>query len=60
MLFRSLLRRVPWKILLNEKYRDDASLAHVIRLAEEKEVPVEIYPLVHYKACGMIKKLADA
>ncbi len=57
---RVLLRRVPWKILLNEKYRDDASLAHVIRLAEEKEVPVASYPLVHYKACGIIQKLADA
>ena len=31
-----------------------------LRLAEEKEVPVEIYPLLHYKCCGIIKKVADA
>lgn len=57
---RVLLRRVPWKILLNEAYRDDVSLAPVLRLAEEKGVPVEGYPLVHYKVCGVIRRLADA
>ena len=57
---RVLLRRVPWKILVNEKYKEDASLEHILRLAEEKEVPVEWYPLEHYKACGLIKKVADA
>lgn len=56
---RVLLRRVPWKVLVDERYKDDAALAHIIRLAEEKQVPVEYYPLVHYKACGIIKKLAD-
>lgn len=57
---RVLLRRVPWKILINEKYRDSAELEHVLRLAEEKNVPIEYYPLIHYKCCGIIKKLADA
>ena len=57
---RVLLRRVPWKILVNEKYKEDASLEHILRLVEEKEVPVEWYPLEHYKACGLIKKVADA
>ena len=57
---RVLLRRVPWKILVNEKYKEDASLEHILRLAEEKEVPVEWYPLENYKACGLIKKVADA
>lgn len=57
---RVLLRRVPWKILLDERYREDTALAHVIRLAEEKQVPIEYYPLRHYKCCGIIKKLADA
>ena len=33
---RVLLRRVPWKILVNEKYKEDASLEHILRLAEEK------------------------
>lgn len=56
---RVLLRRVPWKVLVDRRYADDPSLIHVIRLAEEKQVPVEFYPLRHYKACGIIKKLAD-
>ena len=56
---RVLLRRGPYKILIDERYRDDPSLAHVRRLAEEKAVPVEQYPLVHYKTCGIIRKLAD-
>lgn len=56
---RVLLRRVPWKVLINSNYKDDPSLAHIVRLAEEKNVPVEYYPLIHYKACGIIKKMAD-
>lgn len=57
---RVLLRRVPWKILINSACKEEVSLNHVIRLAEEKGVSVEYYPLVHYKTCGIIKKLADA
>ncbi len=57
---RVLLRRVPWKILIDKRYQDDSSLAHLVRLAEEKHVPIEYYPLKHYKCCGIIKKLADA
>lgn len=57
---RVLLRRVPWKVLIDSRYKDDASLAHIVRLAKEKNVPVEYYPLTHYRACGIIKKLADA
>lgn len=56
---RVLLRRVPWKILIGHTWADDPALNHIRRLAEEKSVPVERYPLVHYKACGIIKKLAD-
>lgn len=57
---RVLLRRIPWKILIDERYQNDPQLGHLIRLAEEKGVPVEYYPLLHYKCCGIIKKLADA
>lgn len=57
---RVLLRRVPWKILIGESFRGDRALEHILRLAKEKEVPIEYYPLRHYKACGIIKKLADA
>lgn len=56
---RVLLRRVPWKVLIDEKYKEDIALRHIIRLAEEKNVPVEYYPLLHYKCCGIIKKMAD-
>lgn len=56
---RVLLRRVPWKVLIREERSADPSLAHLFRLAEEKGVPVEPYPLRHYNACGLIQKLAD-
>ena len=57
---RVLLRRVPWKVLIDENYKNSHELGHVIRLAEEKDVPVEYYPLKHYKCCGIIRKLAEA
>ena len=57
---RVLLRRVPWKVLIDEKYKDNPELDHIVRLAEEKNVLIEYYPLTHYKCCGIIKKLADA
>lgn len=56
---RVLLRRVPWKILIDEKYRYDDAVSHIIRLASEKNVQVEYYPLKNYKTCGLIKQLAD-
>lgn len=57
---RVLLRRVPWKILIGESSKGDAALTHLIRLAQEKGVSVEYYPLVRYKACGIIRRMADA
>lgn len=57
---RVLLRRVPWKVLIDEKYKSDRSLRHILRLAEEKDVPIEYFPLQCYKCCGLIKKIADA
>lgn len=56
---RVLLRRIPWKILIREDHKDDPVLVHLYRLAQEKQVPVEFYPLKNYKCCGIIKKLAD-
>lgn len=55
---RVLLRRIPWKILVHS-LDDGEHLAHIYQLAEEKNVPLEVYPLRHYKACGLIKALAD-
>ena len=57
---RVLLRRVPWRVLINKNDKDDISIEHIIRLAEEKKVPIEYYSLKNYKTCGIIKKLADA
>lgn len=56
---RVLLRRVPWKVLISRQHKNDEALAPIIRLAGEKHVPVEYYPLKNYKSCGLIKKLAD-
>lgn len=56
---RVLLRRVPWKVLISEKYRAAPVLDHILKLAKEKSVAVEFYPLENYKACGIIKRMAD-
>ena len=56
---RVLLRRVPYIVLIDEKYRNSDETVHIIRLAKEKNVKVSYYPLVHYKCCGIIKKLSD-
>lgn len=56
---RVLLRRVPWKILVDEKYKDASFLKHLYRLASEKKVQIEYYPLEVYKVCGIIKSYSD-
>jgi len=55
---RVLLRRVPWKILVHSM-DDEENLGHIYQLAKEKNVDIEIYPLENYKACGLIKTMAD-
>lgn len=55
---RVLLRRIPWKILVHSLH-DSAHLGHIYQLAKEKQVPVEVYPLQCYRACGLIQQLAD-
>lgn len=56
---RVLLRRVPHKILIRTSCKGDKILEHVVRLAEEKQVPIEYYPLRNYRVCGIIKNMAD-
>lgn len=56
---RVLLRRVPWKVLISEDFKDDKTVQHIIKLAQEKNVEIVYYPLKCYKACGLIKKMAD-
>ena len=55
---RVLLRRVPWKVLVHS-LDDSEHLGHLYQLAEEKGVDLEVYPLKNYRACGLIKNLAD-
>ena len=55
---RVLLRRIPWKILVHS-LEDDAYLSHIYQLAREKKVELEVYPFRYYKACGLIRRLAD-
>lgn len=55
---RVLLRRLPWKVLVHS-LRDEEHLGHLYQLAAEKGVRLEEYPLEHYRACGLIRALAD-
>lgn len=55
---RVLLRRVPWKVLVGS-LEDEAHLGHLYQLAREKGVEVVLYPLQNYRACGLIRDLAD-
>lgn len=55
---RVLLRRVPWKVLVRS-LRDEEHLGHLYQLAREKDVQLLEYPLEHYRACGLIRTLAD-
>lgn len=52
---RVLLRRVPWKILVNPAF--DQDLQHIYLLAEERGVPVEAYKNMSYSCCGLIKEM---
>lgn len=56
---RVLLRRVPWKIIINENNKNDSELNHIIRLAEEKNVNIEYDLIGNYKVCGIIKNMGD-
>ena len=59
---RVLLRRMPWKLLISPEYENSEELRHLVRLAAEKRVPIEpsLISLGSYKACGLIKNIADA
>lgn len=50
---RVLLRRIPWKILVDDL--ENPNLKHVIMLAQNRKVPVEVYKKMTYSCCGIIK-----
>ncbi|MFJ7734174.1 cysteine protease StiP family protein [Lysinibacillus sp. NPDC097231] len=52
---RVLLRRIPWKILINPKHIDE--LEHILLLARERNVPIEEYSNMSYSCCGLIKEV---
>ncbi|WP_432353641.1 cysteine protease StiP family protein [Sporosarcina sp. A2] len=52
---RVLLRRIPWKILVRND--QDPSLKHILQLAKERNVEVEVYDHMAYSCCGLIKPL---
>ncbi|MBP1993488.1 cysteine protease StiP family protein [Paenibacillus eucommiae] len=52
---RVLLRRVPWKILVDRL--DNPHLTHIHLLAEDRGVPIEVYPGLTYSCCGIIKSI---
>ncbi|WP_315115174.1 cysteine protease StiP family protein [uncultured Clostridium sp.] len=50
---RVLLRRIPWKVLVDST--TNPNLKHIIKLAEERNVPIEVYKDMSYSCCGIIK-----
>ena len=56
---RVLLRRVPWKVVIDKRYKESRELDHIRQLALEKDVGVEYVHMNNYKCCGLIKQLAD-
>lgn len=51
---RVLLRRVPWRILVDSVH--NPNLQHVLMLARERGVPVEEKRDLGYSCCGLIQK----
>lgn len=54
---RVLLRRVPWRVLVNPGAKDD--LAHVLLLAAQRGTPVEEVPDLPYSCVGLIHPQFD-
>lgn len=54
-----LLRRVPWKVIIDERHSRSQELDHIRQLAIERNVDIEYERLNNYKCCGLIKQLSD-
>lgn len=52
---RVLLRRIPWCILVDSI--ENPLLKHILRLAQERNVPVKEYSGMSYSCCGIIKPM---
>jgi Phosphoribosyl transferase (PRTase)/PELOTA RNA binding domain len=51
---RVLLRRVPWKILVDDL--NNPNLEHILLLAKDRNVPVEVFTEMNYSCMGLIKE----
>jgi len=56
---RVLLRRLPWKVLINFKTANQKYLSHILQLCKDKNIEVINYPLKGYSVCGLIKNISD-
>ncbi len=54
---RVLLRRVPWKVLVRSGA--EHTIPHILRLAEERDVPIEPIPDLAFTAVGLIKDTTE-
>lgn len=54
---RVLLRRVPWKILVNDL--NNPYLKHITILAKERGVPIEEFYNTSYSCCGIIRSVGE-
>lgn len=52
---RVLLRRVPWKILIDDF--NNPKLKHILLLAKDRNVPVEEFKGMTYSCIGLIKEI---
>ena len=52
---RVLLRRIPWKILIDDK--NNLNLQHILLLAHDRGVPVEEFAGMSYSCCGLIQTM---
>ena len=53
---RTLLKRVPWQIIITKNAQNNADIRYIIRLAKEKKVKTSFYPLTIYRSCALIKR----
>jgi hypothetical protein len=53
---RVLLRRLPRRLLISS-LDDTYYLGAIYQLAREKNIPLTVYPLIHYRACGIIQEV---
>lgn len=52
---RVLLRRLPWKVLVDSQ--ENPNLKHILLLAAERDVEVVEYPRLTYSCCGIISNV---